>query len=353
MRGALEKGPVVLFVTSGCRLVLRLVAAAVIVAALSPPIFARRDDPEFLWLSPPTWGVAWTAMMRDLQAAADRGYRLVPLPSSSFLMLAQKSADATERVEYVLASTGKDVDRKAALGYHLVHNFVMVRNKGMTVRTHEYSEVATRRRQSMEDELLVAARQGFRVVALAVQPVLGVGSFVTGVDDSEFVAIMERPVQPTGGAPPEYIVLSSVKVATMQTELQAAADRGYRLFDAAWGSTLLLEKIGDADPIDYLALSTANTATMEREMAKASAEGYRFAATLGGGFREFVVVMQRPKGNRLRTHEQVLHAAARLGTLKRETLARMEKGFRVVGLTYVSGFGRNVETVAILERPVQ
>ena len=191
------------------------------------------------------------------------------------------------------------------------------------------------------------------MVALALQPVLGVRSFVTGVDDSEFVAIMERPVQPTGGALPEYIVLSSLKVATMQTELQAAADRGYRLFDAAWGSTVLLEKIGDADPIDYLALSTANTATMEREMAKASAEGYRFAATLGGGFREFVVVMQRPKGNRLRTHEQVLHAAARLGTLKRETLARMEKGFRVVGLTYVSGFGRNVETVAILERPVQ
>ncbi|HMD37197.1 MAG TPA: hypothetical protein VKH42_19615, partial [Vicinamibacterales bacterium] len=297
--------------------------------------------------------IASKAMMRDLQAAADRGYRLVPLPSVSFLMLVQKSADATERVEYVFAWTGKDMDQKAALGYRLVNNFVMVRNKGITVRTHEYSEVATRLRQSMENELLVAARQGFRVVGLALQPIVGVRSFLTGVDDSEFVAIMERPVQPTGAAPPEYIVLSSLKAATMQTELQAAADRGYRLFDAAWGSTVLLEKTGHADPIDYLTLSTANTATMEREMAKASGEGFRFAATLGSGFREFVVVMQRPKGNRLRTHEQVLHAAARLGTLKREMLTRMEKGFRVVGLTYVSGFVRNPETVAILERPVQ
>ena len=339
--------------TSEGRVTLLLAAAAVVFAGL-PPASAQRADPEFRWLSPSTWGTM-KGVMRDLQSAADRGYRLVPLPPASFLLLVQKSADSSEPVEYTLAYGGKDMDKQAAVGYRLVSNFVMVRRKGSTARTHQYAEVATRLRQSMEDELRVAVKQGFRVIWLTSQPILGLRSFLGGVDDTEFVAILERPVEATQAAPPEYIVLSSLKVATMQAELQAAADRGYRLlpFEAAWGSTVLLEKAGDVEPIEYLALSTAKTATMQAEIDKASSAGYRFAATLGSGFREFVVVMQRAKGVATRTHEQVLHATTRTGTLKRESLADLEKGFRVAGLTDFDGFARNPETVVILERPAR
>ena len=332
-----------------------VVAAAMVFAGLAPGANAQRADPEFLWVSPSAWAVNQKGLLRDLQAAADRGYRLVPLPSNGFLLLVQKSVDPSEPVEYIFAWRPKDMNEKAALGYRLVNAFVMVRTKGVTVPTYEYAEVATRLRQSMESELLVAAARGFRVVGLAVQPVVGLMSFLAGPDDAEFVATLERPVQATEAAHSEYIVLASQKVGTMQGELQAAANRGYRLLplNGAWGATVLLEKTGDAEPIEYLALSAASTATMQAEMNKASASGYRFAATLGSGMREFVVVMQRTNGVRVRTHEQVLHAAARMETLKRELLAELEKGFRIVGLTGFAGFARNAETVAILERPVQ
>jgi len=329
-------------------------AAAMLFARLPPGVAAQRADPEFLWLSPSTFGTM-NGVLRDLQTAADRGYRLVPLPPAGSLLLVQKTTEPSEPVEYTSASAGKEMDEKAAVGYRLVSNFVMGRRKGSTARTHEYAKVATRLRQSMEDELRGAVKQGFRVVGLALQPIVGPRSFLVGVDDMEFVAILERSVEATQTAPLDYVVLSSLKVGTMQAELQAAADRGYRLlpFEGAWGATVLLEKTSDVAPIEYLALSTAKTATMQAEMEKASAAGYRFAATLGSGFREFVVVMQRAKGVPARTHEQVLHAAARIGTLKRESLAELEKGFRVVGLTSFAGFVRNPETVVILERPAR
>jgi hypothetical protein len=330
-----------------------LVAAVSTVLAGLPAANGQHADPEFRWLSPSTWSVNRKALLRDLQAAADQGYRLVPLPNAGSLLLVRKSADPLEPVEYVFASGGKDMNAKAAIGYRLLNNGVMVRTKGLTARTHEYAEVATRRRESMEHELQVAAKQGFRVVELGLRLIVGARSFA--VSNTEFVAELERPVQPTDLTHPEYLVLSTLKAATMQTELQAAADRGYRLLplESGWGATALLEKIGEPELVEYLVLSAAKIATMQVEMDKASAEGYRFAGTLGSGSREFAVVMQRAKGARTRTHEQRLLATARLDTLKRESLPELEKGFVVVGLPTAPGLSSNDAIVAIMERPVK
>ena len=330
-----------------------ILAVTTILAQLSLA-HAQGADPEFIWLSPSTWNIGFKGLLRDLQTAADRGYRLVPLPVTPLLLLVQKSSDGSEPVEYVFASEARDMDAKAAVGYRLVNNNVMVRRKGVTTRTYEYAQVATRLRQSLENELRVAVAKGFRVVDLRLGSVVGLRSFLVGVDDTEFIAILERPAGTTGAAPVEYIVLSSLKVGTMQSELQAAADRGYRLlpFEGAWGATVLLEKFGDPEPIEYLALSTTKTATMQTEMNKASTAGYRFAGTLGRGTREFVVVMQRAKGRPERTHEYVLLGTQRLGTMKRESQAQFARGFRVVGFT-TSGQLTTAESVAIFERSLQ
>ena len=329
-------------------------AALLVVAAAAPSVNAQRTEPEFLWLSPSALGTG-KSVLKKLQDAADHGYRLVPLPPSDSLLLVHKPAEPSEPVEYAFVSSAKETEEKAAIGFRLVSSGVMVRTKGATTRTHEYAHVATRLRQSMESELRVAATDGFRVVSLGLVPVLGVSSFVNGVDNTEFVAILERRLNATPSTRAEYIVLSSLKSSTMQRELQAAADRGYRLpsFQGAWGATVLLEKADDADRLEYLVLSTAKIATMEGEMSKAAAEGYRFALALNSGAREFAIVMQRAKGSRVRTHEQVVRAANRIGTLKRETMTDIEKGFLPVGFTSVSGFVHNPEEVMVLERAVR
>ena len=350
-------------------LVRTLTAVVSIAAAIAelPAPAAQRADPELLWLS--SFNIK--TLQRDLQTAADRGYRLV-LPTGDYfgfgerIVLVERTTAQPEPVEYLLlrgAGEEKEMNEAAVKGYRLAGTFnnlfVMQRRRGTTIRTHEYGDVGTRLKQSMENELLVAVARGFRVVGLTTRSVVGIRSMLGG-QDRELVAILERPVQAAEAVHPEYLILYSLKASTTQAELQAAADRGFRLlpFQGGWGSTVLLEKAGDIEPVEYLVISTAKTGTMQTEMGKASAEGYRFASTFGSGFREFVIAMQRPRGARVRAHEQVVLATSRFKTMERESLAQMANGFRLVGLTSFDSImgtylGRGPEGVAILERRVQ
>ena len=338
-----------------------LVAVASIGTANADLPAAQREDPELLWLSNPNI----KTLQRDLQAAADRGYRLVPLPTGQFgdffirAVLLEKTTAQPEPVEYLLLRSG-DVNEAAARGYRFAGAFtgvlVMQRRKGNTTRTHEYVALGTRLKHTMEDELLTTVAKGFRVVGLQT---LGLDFPVLHTGQRELAAILERPVQAAEAVHPQYVILYSLKASTTQAELQAAADRGYRLspLQGAWGSTVLLEKADDIEPIEYVVISAAKTETMQEEIDKASAEGYRFACTLGSGLREFVIAMQRLKGSKARTHEHVLLAASRYKTMERELLTQLAKGFRVVGLTSLDSvtgtfFGRGPEGIAVLERRV-
>src|SRR6185436_15536518 len=85
-----------------------ILAVTAILAGLSLA-HAQDADPEFIWLSPSMWNIGFKGLLRDLQAAADRGYRLVPLPVTPLLLLVQKSSDGSEPVEYVFASEAKEM----------------------------------------------------------------------------------------------------------------------------------------------------------------------------------------------------------------------------------------------------
>jgi len=154
--------------------------------------------------------------------------------------------------------------------------------------------------------------------------------------------------------PPNYLVLDTTKTSTMQTELQSAADQGYRLVpgQGSWLLSAIMEKPAtELPPIDYLLLATSKSGTMQKEMNDAAANGYRFASVLGIG-GEVVICMERRRVVTARTHEQKLLATTKIGTMEKELLAEVANGYRFVGQTVFVNWMGGSEYVAILERPV-
>ena len=183
------------------------------VAILERPFAdAERTRSEYLLLSTMTT----STMQRELQEAADRGYRLTRLQGlwgdKALLEKAIGDVDPVV-VEYIVLSTSRDrtmqreVDMASDAGYHvgavLVAGgrneetvIVMERSKGTTSRTHEQRllrwtkfggfSVLMRRSAGAERELFAELAQGFGVVGQASFNVpLGGGTFV----------ILERRVQ--------------------------------------------------------------------------------------------------------------------------------------------------------------
>lgn len=116
------------------------------------------------------------------------------------------------------------------------------------------------------------------------------------------------------------------------------------------GSSALAQTPG----ADYRVLATSRTATMEREMNQAAEAGYRYAAVMGGetavGGNEVVAVMMRPEGGLEGRYQYRLLATNRTSTMERELRDAAEAGYEYRGQTvFQSTFGGR-EVVCILER---
>ena len=134
-------------------------------------------------------------------------------------------------------------------------------------------------------------------------------------------------------AAPDYVFLDTEKTSTLQRELQAAADNGYRLVSGygSWGRpTVILEKVLEPEPIEYLLLATAKTGTLQDEIAEAATQGYRLTSVFEKG-GEAVVVMQRAPGQADPTHEYVVLGTKRLDTMEEEFRAAAANDFKLVG----------------------
>ena len=162
-------------------------------------------------------------------------------------------------------------------------------------------------------------------------------------------------------ATPDYVLLDTERTSTLQQELQAAADNGYRLVpgQGSWGRPMaILEKVLEPEPIEYLLLATAQTGTLQDEIDEAAAQGYRLANFLGKD-TEAVVVMRRAPGQADPTHEYVVLGTKRAETMGKELRAKAANGFHLVGQSYFSNPLSSLvgildidipEMVAILER---
>lgn len=111
-----------------------------------------------------------------------------------------------------------------------------------------------------------------------------------------------------------------------------------------------------APKVDYRVLATSKTSTLEKEMNAAAQAGFRFAATMGGetaiGGKEAVAVMSRVEGATRDHFEYKLLAANRTSTMQRELRDAAERGFEYKGQTVFESMFGGEEVVCILEKNV-
>jgi hypothetical protein len=148
-----------------------------------------------------------------------------------------------------------------------------------------------------------------------------------------------------------YLLLSTQRTATMQTELSEAAAQGFRVVAGSptTGSEMLLflERVTQPpETYTYRLLATTRPSTMQRELNQAAAEGFRLlpqtailkgevgSRILSSGRRdsgEIVVVMERaPKAEK--QYEYKLLATQATGTVQKEVSEAAAAGFVLVGL---------------------
>ena len=150
-----------------------------------------------------------STMQRELQEAADNGYRLVPGQGSwGPTAILERSRDP-EPIEYFLLAASKtgtlqdEIDEAATQGYRLASVLgkgdeavvVMRRRPGQADPTHEYVVLGTKRAGTMEEELLAQAANGFRFVGQSRYNSPASEAIDILFDLPEMVAILERRLQ--------------------------------------------------------------------------------------------------------------------------------------------------------------
>ena len=151
----------------------------------------------------------------------------------------------------------------------------------------------------MEKELNAAGVEGFRFE--------GVMGGNTEWGGSEAVVVVSREHGIEKRASFEYKLMATSKTATMQKELQQAADQGFAykgqtVFETTFGGKEVVvimerDRDGGIERNEYKLLSTSKTSTMQKELTEAGEAGFQFvgmtvAETAFGG-KELVVILRR------------------------------------------------------------
>lgn len=158
---------------------------------------------------------------------------------------------------------------------------------GGEVRVDEGQRIlllATERSSTMADEIRQAAEFGFQILLGAPNR------------RGEITYLLERG---DWSLPPDtYHLLATRRLQTMEQELNATAEKGYRLLPRSvqWPECeeliLVMEKSAAEDPRwQYLILGTQRTSTLQKELVAAAQQGYEVMALLGGS--ENVVILER------------------------------------------------------------
>ena len=164
----------------------------------------------------------------------------------------------------------------------------------------------------------------------------------------------------------EYRVLATNKTSTMQKEMQEAADAGYRFGAVMGGETAfggsevvtIMVKNGTPGRYQYRLLATNRTATMQKEMQEAADAGFEyrgqtvFKSVFGG--KEVAAIFERAEyGTAAVKYEYHLLATSRTSTMQKELAAAGEQGYGIVGMTVGKTAVGGDEVVAILRRRLE
>lgn len=160
-----------------------------------------------------------------------------------------------------------------------------------------------------------------------------------------------------------YKVLATTKTSTMQKEMQAAGELGYRFVSVMGGETAVAGKevvvLMEKDPAnkltyEYLVLAATRTSTLQKELAENGSSGYRmvgqtvFESTFGG--KEAAAIIERPSDAKNFKYEYRLVATSKTSTLEREIQEGAAEGFVAMNMTVgKTALGGN-EIVVIMRR---
>jgi hypothetical protein len=180
-----------------------------------------------------------------------------------------------------------------------------------------------------------------------------------------FVLGPERwPVHAQATTAVEYRVLATSKTSTMETELNEAAEAGFRFQATMGGDTAVggsevvavMSRTADGrSRFAYRLLATSRTSTMQKELQQAADAGFEyrgqtvFKSAFGG--EEVVCILERDKDADARRHEYKLLATTKTGTLQRELQEVGVAGYELMGMTVAKTALGGKELVAILRRP--
>jgi hypothetical protein len=161
----------------------------------------------------------------------------------------------------------------------------------------------------------------------------------------------------------EYRVLATNKTSTMEKELNAAAELGFRFQAAMGGETaiggnevvsVVSKAEGSKGHYAYKLLATNRTSTMEKELQAAAEAGFEYRAqtvfnsAFGGD--EVVCILERDKDAAEARGQYRLVATTKTSTLEKELVDAGQAGYQVLGMTVAKTALGGKELVAIMRR---
>lgn len=160
----------------------------------------------------------------------------------------------------------------------------------------------------------------------------------------------------------EYRVLATTKTSTMEKELNAAAEAGFRFRAVMGGDTaaggsevVVVMAASGKGRYSYKLLATAKTSTMQKELQTAADAGFEYSGqtvfhTAFGG-DEVVVILERDRDNPPGAFDYKLIATAKTSTLQKELLDAGSAGYDLLAMTVAKTALGGSEMVAITRRP--
>ena len=161
----------------------------------------------------------------------------------------------------------------------------------------------------------------------------------------------------------EYRVLATSMTSTMERELNAGAEAGFRFQTAMGGETanggnevvaVMARRAGVRPRVSYRLLATSKTSTMEKELQAAADQGFEYRAqsvfhsSFGGD--EVVCILERDADARAQHVQYRLLATAKTSTMQKELQQIGAAGYAIVGMTVAKTAFGGKELVAILRR---
>jgi len=216
---------------------------------------------------------------------------------------------------------------------------VMEREPGQTKQKYEYRFLTAKREETLQKELDASVSEGFHPVAMSANRDNNAASVMFGLPVLRYDLIMRRNIENPAAemAQREYRFISTMKVGTLEKEMNQLATEGYRCYLTAVGAVALMAR-GDSDRTvqryEYQLLFGRRTGTLAKKLAEAGRKGFAFNGSSG-----LIAIMEIDRsGQSKRERDYKLLAAMRVKTTRKELDEALAAGYEPIRLASIGEF---------------